>query len=118
MSDIRWYPEDSLMGHARYCAHPYHSLMYHCSADPAEPATMRGEPSQAWIADHKEETLRRYEVRPAAGAGYGVWDARLATWAEPEFGDATALSETDAEALLASLKQENLLSTLRQEKRP
>jgi hypothetical protein len=70
MSDIRWYPEDSLMGHARYCAHPYHSLMYHCAADPAEPATMRGEPSQAWIRDHAEPPTGATTMGDKTAPGY------------------------------------------------
>ena len=53
MSDIRWYP-DVPHGHARYCVSPYHSLMRYCAASPDEPATMRGEPSRAWLRDHPQ----------------------------------------------------------------
>jgi hypothetical protein len=55
MTAYPWYPEH-LAGHARYCTQPYHSLMHYCSANPAEPATMRGEPSQAWLRDHDSST--------------------------------------------------------------
>lgn len=50
-SGIAWQPEEPA-GHAPYCAHPSHSLTAYCAADPAEPATMRGEPSEAWKRDH------------------------------------------------------------------
>jgi hypothetical protein len=39
-------------GHAPYCVSPVHSLITYCAADESEPATMRGEPSKAWLRDH------------------------------------------------------------------
>jgi hypothetical protein len=46
-----WQPEHPA-GHAPYCAHPAHSLAVYCAADPAEPATLAGQPSRAWHRDH------------------------------------------------------------------
>lgn len=43
----------------------------------------------------------RYSVK--TDRGYGVWDAYLLQWVEPEMGTADSLTEVDAENLLASL---------------
>lgn len=52
-SGVLWQPEHPL-GHAPYCAHPSHPLGTYCAADPAEPGTLRGQPSQAWLRDHPD----------------------------------------------------------------
>lgn len=46
-----WQPEHPA-GHAPYCVSPAHSLGVYCSASPSEPATLHGQPSQAWHRDH------------------------------------------------------------------
>ena len=55
MSDTIWQPEHPA-GHQPFCVHPYHSLSTYCAASPAEPATMNGQPSRAWLRDHEQET--------------------------------------------------------------
>jgi hypothetical protein len=56
MSDeTTWQPEH-LTGHQPYCADPGHALTAYCRADPADPPTMTGEPSRAWLAGHPDCT--------------------------------------------------------------
>ncbi len=77
-----WQPED-LAGHAPYCAHPFHSLATYCSADPAEPDTLHGLPSKAWLRDHGKPPARSYvwdeTVRTVHQARHGgTWES--GTW--------------------------------------
>lgn len=64
-----WAPEHPA-GHQRFCTHPSHSPTTYCSADEAEPQTMQGGASKAWMRDHPQSEISaafdEYEAAQAA----------------------------------------------------